>query len=117
MGEPRYYKAHKDNCMQCCLCYLLDVDLDQVFDVSKLPEKMQPHWFQFLNEYLHTNYEKVLVPMAEGHELAGNSIALKQGLNGKDTHAVVIDKDGATIWDPNPEAPIYGETIRRLLLL
>lgn len=117
MGERRYYKAHKDNCMQCCLCYLLDVDLQDVLDVAQLPTQCQKEWFNFLNEYLLAKYEKILAPLAEGHMPEEEGIAIVQSIGGKGTHSVVIDKDDNILWDPNPESPVYGETLVRLVLL
>lgn len=117
MGERRMYKAHKDNCMQCCLCYILDVDQDAVLDISSMPPQFHEQWFQFLNDYLLTNYEKILVPMAEGHKISEMGVGLFLGLDGESTHAVVIDGEDNILWDPNPENPVYGELFLRMALI
>lgn len=117
MGEPRYYKAHKNNCLQCCLCYLLDLDQDKVLDVSNMPEQFHEHWFKFLNEYLHTNYEKILAPLGPDHLPPEKGIAILESMDGESTHAVVIDKRDKILWDPNPVEAVYGKTIMRMVLL
>jgi hypothetical protein len=117
MGERRYFKAHKGNCLQCCLCYLLDVNPDEVLDVSSMPEKFHSEWFQFVNEYLYTNYEKVLVPMAEGHMPSPEGLAVLESMDGSSTHVVVIDENDKILWDPGTTEQIYGKTLVRLALL
>ena len=117
MGQRRMYRAHKDNCLQCCLCYILDVDLTEVLDVSSLPVQMHKEWFNFLNEYLLDNYERVLVPIRGAVcETVEYLIDIRQD-HDMNTHAVVTNPEGDILWDPNPTPKIYDKTLVRLVLL
>jgi hypothetical protein len=109
------YKAHDGNCLQCALSYLLDVDLRDIADVQMLDPSVQDEWFDFMNGFLRGTQNKELVQLAEGTMPLVMGIAILEDMNWG-THAVVIDKNDSILWDPNPEAPIYNETVVRLEL-
>lgn len=115
MGERRMYKAHEDNCLQCCLSYILDVDIRDVLDVAKLEYDVQDKWFNYMNGFLRGTYNKEMVQLPEGDMPKEFGIAIVEDMNWG-THSLVIDDNDAVLWDPNPNNPVYTETIVRIEL-
>lgn len=116
MGERRKYQAHNENCLQCCLCYLLNQDPKDIINVAQLDYDQQERWFNYINGFLRGSYGKELVQLEDGVMPKVEGIAILEDMK-TGVHSLVIDKDDMVLWDPNPEQPIYNETIVRMELV
>ena len=116
MGERRMYKAHDENCLQCCLCYLLSVDPKDIINVAHLEYDQQDRWFNYINGFLRGSYKQELVQLPEGVMPKVEGIAILEDME-TGVHSLIIDKVDRVLWDPNPNSPFYNETIVRLELV
>ncbi|MDB4261302.1 hypothetical protein N9878_00405 [bacterium] len=83
-------------------------------DIASLPPAFQDEWASHLNFHLKHKHG---VGLVESTEVVEFGIAIVKDLVNEVNHAVVVNKNGAHIWDPNPNLPIYGETLMTLVLV
>lgn len=116
-GNIRYYNAGYDNCLQCCLAGLLDIEISETFDVNMLDKDGQENWFKYTNVWLKAKHKKVLTLFKPDEECNSVNISVYVTVDNPDgAHAVIEDENGNEVHDPFQSHPIKDKLLYRMVL-
>ncbi len=115
----------KGNCMQATLSTLFGKELSETINVM---DYCQNSWFDALLEWLDKSTDYIYSGVVNAHEDSAETIKALQSIyaiNGLfygavksknfkgETHAVIIDRNGVVIHDPNPDRKWLGVNAAR----
>lgn len=106
----RKYHAANDNCLQCCIAGILDVSLDEVVNVAKVPK----YWVDTLTAWARHHNKRIL--FSYEHPDAIRYIGIV-AWDVAECHAIVM-QGGVQIYDPSPEhIEIFTTTMYNIIIL
>jgi len=107
----------RGDCFQACVASILEISLEEAFDIWKAKRPLFPEFNKWLQKYgLYCKYKpyesKQQIKKVKGYHMAGVKSTYIEG-----EHHVVVIKDGEFAHDPNPHATSIGDLECLLLIL